>query len=148
MANTLAPSPIVIVGHPFAPIGMGQHLRSAFRALRAAELPVEILDVYGMPNADTDLRAEFTPFLTDRVRSRVGIFCINGDEVEPILRHLGERAGHGRRIIYPMWELPQYPSVWARELERFDEVWAASAYTQASFAGSVSIPVRRLPLAT
>jgi glycosyltransferase involved in cell wall biosynthesis len=148
MAETLAPSPIVIVGHPFAPIGMGQHLRSAFRALRAAQLSVEILDVYGLPNADGDLGAEFAPFLTDRVMSRVGIFCINGDEVEPILRHLGERAGHGRRIIYPMWELPRYPPEWARELERFDEVWAASTYTQASFASSVSIPVRRLPLAT
>jgi len=148
MTEALAPSPIVIVGHPFAPIGMGQHLRSAFRALRAAELPVEILDVYGIPNTDADLRAEFTPFLTDRVGSGVGIFCINGDEVDPILRHLGERAGHGGRIIYPMWELPRYPSEWARELERFDEVWAASAYTQASFASSVSIPVRRLPLAT
>ncbi len=148
MADALTPSPTVIVGHPFAPIGMGQHLRSTFRALRAAQVRVKILDVYRVPNPDADLCAELEPFLTDHIPSGLGIFCINGDEVEPVLRHLGERVGAGRRIIYPAWELPRYPSEWARELERFDEVWAASAYTQASIAGSVSIPVRHLPLAT
>jgi len=148
MADAHAPSPAVIVGHPFAPIGMGQHLRSTYRALRAAQVPIKILDVYRVPNPDADLCAELEPFLTDRITSGTAIFCINGDEVEPILLHLGERAGTGRRIIYPAWELPRYPPEWARQLERFDEVWAASAYTQASIAGSVSIPVHHLPLAT
>ncbi len=149
MANMLTPSPTVIVGHPFAPIGMGELLRSVFRALRAAELPVKVLDVYGMPNPDPELHAELEPFLTDRVSSGAGIFCINGDEIEPILSRLGERAAGGRkRIVYPAWELPRYPSEWALQLERFDEVWTPSAYTRASIERSVSIPVYHLPLAT
>lgn len=140
--------PTVLVGHPFAPIGMGELLRSTFRALRAAQVPVRLLDVYGMPDRDPGLRAELEPFLTDHVGRSVGVFCINGNEVEPILDHLGGRADGDRRIIYPAWELPNYPVEWARQLDRFDEVWSLSAYTHASFSASVSVPVFHLPLAT
>ena len=140
--------PVVIVGHPFAPIGMGEHLRSTFRALRAAKLRVQLLDVYGTSNPDSRLREELEPFLTDSVDAATGVFCLNGDEVEPVLRHLGDRADGHKRIIYPAWELPKYPAEWARQLERFDEAWAASAFTEGSLRSSVSIPVHHLPLAT
>lgn len=140
--------PVVLVGHPFAPIGMGEHLRSTFRALRAAHVPARILDVYGHAGPDPDLRAELEPFLTDRVGRGTGIFCVNGDEVEPVLAHLGGRAAGGRRIIYPAWELANYPAVWARRLECFDEVWAASLFTHGSLARSVPVPVHHLPLPT
>jgi glycosyltransferase involved in cell wall biosynthesis len=145
--NSLTPEPTVLVGHPFAPIGMGEHLRSTFRALRAAHVPVRVLDVYGFANPDPNLAAELTPFLTDRVGHGTGVFCVNGDEVEPVLAHLGRRTQGGRRIAYPAWELSNYPAVWARQLERFDEVWAASAFTRGSIARSISVPVHHLPLA-
>jgi glycosyltransferase involved in cell wall biosynthesis len=146
--SPLAPEPIVLVGHPFAPIGMGEHLRSTFRALQAVRAPVRILDVYRLADPDPDLAAELTPFLTDRIGYGTSIFCVNGDEVDPVLANLGARAEGGYRIVYPAWELANYPAVWARQLERFDEVWAASAFTHGSIARSVSVPVHHLPLAT
>ena len=39
---------LTVVGHPFAPIGMGEHLRSTVRALRAAGVRPRLLDVYGL----------------------------------------------------------------------------------------------------
>ena len=36
-----------------------------------------------------------------------------------------------KNVIYPAWELERYPQEWAHQLERFDEVWAASAFTHA-----------------
>jgi glycosyltransferase involved in cell wall biosynthesis len=146
--NDPSPQPTVLVGHPFAPIGMGEQVRSTFRAMRAAQVPVQLLDVFGVPSSDADLCAELKPFLTDRVGPGSGVFCINGDEVERVLGHLGERAAGEKRIIYPAWELPRYPAEWAGQLERFDEVWSASAYTYASIRASVSTPVHHLPLAT
>jgi glycosyltransferase involved in cell wall biosynthesis len=143
-----SPQPTVLVGHPFSPIGMGELLRSTFRAMRAAQMPVQLIDVFGVSNLDADLRAELEPFLTDRVGPGTGVFCINGDEVERVLGHLGERAAGDKRIIYPAWELPRYPAEWARQLERFDEVWSISAYTCTSIRASVSTPVHHLPLAT
>jgi glycosyltransferase involved in cell wall biosynthesis len=44
-----------------------------------------------------------------------------------------------------MWELACYPREWARELEEFDEVWAASAFIRDSIAPAVSRPVLLLP---
>ena len=140
---------VVLVGHPFAPIGMGEHLRATFRALRAARVPARLLDVYGTSNPDPDLDAELKPFMVERVGPGPAVFCFNGDEVAPILAHLGVRSeGAARRIVYPAWELPAYPAEWAWQLERFDEVWSASAYSQASISAAVRRPVHHLPLPT
>ena len=147
MASLSANAPVVLVGHPFAPIGVGQVLRSAFRALRAAHVPVMIVDAYGRPDQDPHLAAEFGQFVTDRVGDGIGIFCMNGDEVARVFEHMGARAEGPYRIVIPMWELANYPAVWARQLERFDEVWAASAFIHGSVARSVSVPVHHLPLA-
>lgn len=139
--------PVVVVGHPFAPIGMGEHLRSALRALRTARVPVRLLDVYGVSERDPELLAEFGQILVSQVGPGTAIFCINGNEVEPVLTHLGQKAeGAERRIIFPAWELANYPREWASLLERFDEVWAHSKYNQISFAKAVSRPVEQFAL--
>ena len=38
---------ITVVGHPFAPIGMGEHLRATYRSLAAVGADVAVRDVYG-----------------------------------------------------------------------------------------------------
>ena len=80
---------------------------------------------------------------------RVNIFCINGDEVERSLDVLVNPMSEGsKNIIYPAWELERYPQEWAHQLERFDEVWAASAFTHAAISNAVDTPVYHLPLAS
>lgn len=140
--------PVTLVGHPFAPIGMGELIRATFRALRAARVPVRLLDVYGVNEPDPAWEAELRPFVTDRVGPGTSVFCINGNEVTPILAHLGERAEGGHRIVYPAWELPNYPAEWARELGRFDEVWSFSEYSMASIAPAVDRPAHWMTLPT
>ena len=51
----------------------------------------------------------------------------------------------GYNIIFPAWELPRYPEVWARALENYDEVWTASAFADRSIRQAVSKPVHRVP---
>jgi glycosyltransferase involved in cell wall biosynthesis len=85
--------------------------------------------------------------LVDRLDSDITIFNLNGDEREPVFRRLGSDVeGAGYKIGYPMWELARYPETWARELEHYEEVWAASSFSALSFKGSVRRPVRVMPL--
>jgi glycosyltransferase involved in cell wall biosynthesis len=137
-----------VVGHPFAPLGMGTHMRVAVRALDAARVPAAVVDVYGHDRRrDAGLEAEFAPRLADGLSPRLNLFCINADEVEPVLARLDAAAfASAYNIIYPAWELSKYPEPWARLVERFDEVWAPSAFVRDSIAGSVSIPVQHMPL--
>ena len=141
-----APLDVCLVGHPFAPIGMGEQVRSSFRALRSIGLRPALLDVYGGLRPDPEAEAEFGPFLTDGFRT-VNLFHINGDEVEPVLTHLAGRPSPPRmwRAVSPLWELPEYPAHWARQLERFDEVWASSRYLEQALLNAVQRPVVHLP---
>ena len=139
---------LCVVGHPFAPIGMGAHGRAAIRALEAARVPVRIVDVYGMDRRkDAGLEAEFAPRLTAGLSTKTNLFCINADEVEPTLALMDMAAfDSAYNIIYPAWELARYPEPWARILERFDEVWAPSAFVQTALAAAVDRPVQHMPL--
>jgi glycosyltransferase involved in cell wall biosynthesis/trans-aconitate methyltransferase len=139
---------LTLVGHPFAPLGMGEHLRATFRALRAVGADVVVRDVWGNAggsgfDAADALRAHLVP----AIDSDVTIFVLNGDEREPAFRHLGDEIGRaGHKVVYPAWELPRYPEPWARELEHYDEVWAASRYSRDAFATAVRRPIHHLPL--
>lgn len=139
---------VTLAGHPFASIGMGEHLRATFRALRAVGVDAAVRDLYGR-SAPSELETAdaLRERLVRRLDSDVTIFVLNGDEREQAFRHLGgELAGAGRRVVYPAWELPRYPEAWARELEQYEEVWAASGFSRAAFETTVRRPVLHMPL--
>lgn len=139
---------ICVVGHPFAPIGMGTHMRVAVRGLDAARIRAQVVDVYGMHRGqDPALEAEFGGRLAAGLSPRRNLFCINADEVEPILARMDAGAfASAYNIIYPAWELAIYPEASARLLERFNEVWAPSAFVRDAIAAAVDRPVIHMPL--
>lgn len=140
---------ITLVGHPFAPIGRGEDVRCSFRALRSVGVSPGLLDLYALNPPEPTAQDEFGDFLVSNT-SRVNIFHINGDEVEPALAALGGRSGStvAINVVYPAWELARYPEPWARQLDRFDEVWAPSRFIEAAVRGAVTKPVVRMPLST
>lgn len=138
---------VCLVGHPYAPIGMGEHVRNTYRALRSVNVQPALTDIYQMPAPNGDGLAEFAPVITDR-QADINIFHINGNEVEQGLTHLApRRPWHGYNVIYPLWELPKYPAEWARELDRFDEIWAPSRFIYDSLKAACTKPVFHMPLA-
>jgi glycosyltransferase involved in cell wall biosynthesis len=138
----------VLVGRPFAPIGMGELVRSSCRAFREIRHPFRLLDIYKMDEPDADLTAEFGPYLTTEM-GPINIFHMNGDEIEMACQRLdGLTRRESYNILYPTWELSNYPAEWAASiLSHFNEVWACSGFVRDSLAGCLSIPVRHLPLA-
>ncbi len=128
--------PVTIIGHPFAPIGMGEQLRSHVSACAAVQIDARVYDIFRYAQR-TD--AAHFDLLNARETAKVGagirIFHVNGDEVDNVIAAF-ERAGNvfaeGYNIIIPAWELPRYPQVWAEKLAKFNEIWAISAFVRDS----------------
>lgn len=140
---------MVVVGHPFAPIGMGEHLRSTVRALRAAGLRPGLLDVYGLDRGrDPDLERAYGPDVTRQLSRSLNLFCVNANEVDEVMARLDASAfGEAHNIIFPAWELPDYPQPWVEKLAAFDGLWAPTTFVQDAMARATGRPVARVPLA-
>jgi glycosyltransferase involved in cell wall biosynthesis len=138
----------VLVGHPFAPIGMGELLRTSFRAFQSMASGIRVHDLYRYdPVRDADLHQEFDPYLTEHLSPTLNVFHLNGNEIADAFRALRPSLPPtSYNIIWPMWELSRYPGEWASEIGRFHEVWVASRFTEESLRAAVSIPVSRMPL--
>lgn len=138
---------VCLAGHPFAPIGRGEDVRCTFRALRAVAVKPSLLDIYKHDSPDLEARQEFTDYLTD-APSLINVFHLNGDEVDPALAAVSRRIPEGAyNIVYPAWELANYPRDWALQLDRFDEIWAPSKFILDALTPAVSKPVVHMPLA-
>ena len=146
---------IVLAGHPFASTGMGQQLRSHLAACRAVGLDATLFDIFGnVARDDEGLRHALETMETATLGDGVRIFHINGDEVQLVLEALHKRQEAfkgGVNVVVPAWELQRYPADWARQLQRFDEVWALSRMIAGSLASAgvqsrlISQPVESEP---
>jgi glycosyltransferase involved in cell wall biosynthesis len=138
---------LCLVGHPYAPIGMGEHVRCSYRALRSVAVKPAITDIYKLQPPDTDELTEFAMASSD-VAAAINIFHINADEVEQAMAHLSyNHPWTGYKVIYPAWELARYPKEWALQLDRFDEIWAPSQFIKDSLESECKRPVFHMPLA-
>jgi glycosyltransferase involved in cell wall biosynthesis len=144
---------LALVGHPYIPIGTGEQMRAQIRSLRAVGLPVTVVDVYDTVGAfDPDVYEQNKKQIPLEIRTRtlskkMNLFCINGDEIEPVLRHLGDRLETSAyNIVFPFWELSNFPDDWAKQLSRFQEVWVASEFVANAVRVKVKIPVKVIPL--
>jgi len=141
--------PVSLIGHPFAPIGKGEDMRCYYRGLKAIGIRPQVVNVYGGKPRDCELERELADDLRATSGGGVDIFCINGDEVEPVLAHLGtQRAAADFSIVVPFWELSRYPAIWARQLERFDEIWVASAFIRDAITPELDRRVTVIPSST
>ncbi len=138
MTDALDDIPLTIIGHPWAPIGMGEQMRSHVAACRAVHLLPAVFDIYRYAQrADPAHDRLLTELECQRVPAGIRIFHINGDEVGEVIRTFiarGNSFEKGYNIIVPAWELPAYPKEWAEHLRRFDEVWALSHHIAESLA--------------
>ena len=130
--------PVTFIGHPFAPIGMGEQLRSHVAAATQLYVDCGVLDIFRY--AQRSDPAHFAVIGERELRTPpdgIRIFHVNADEVDRVLAAFAASGGDfdaGYNVIVPAWELPLYPKQWAARLTKFDEVWALSAFLQESLA--------------
>lgn len=140
MAGSIDDTQITIIGHPWAPIGMGEQLRSHVRAGLAMRLDIKVYDIFRYAQrTDPAHDSLLTGLEVDHVPPGIRIFHINGDEVDRVVETFAARGNDfaaGINIIIPAWELPTYPAAWVPALQRFDEIWAISSFVQSSLAAA------------
>jgi glycosyltransferase involved in cell wall biosynthesis len=140
---------VSLIGHPFAAIGRGEDLRCCHRAFKAVGISPHVVNVYDGGDRDHELELEFRPETRPASAGGIDVFCINGDEIEPVLSFLGSRRAPPRyAVVIPQWELSRFPESWARQLERFDEVWAPSAFIRDTIEPTIMRPVTHIPGST
>jgi glycosyltransferase involved in cell wall biosynthesis len=138
----------VLVGHPFAPIGRGEDIRSSFRCFQRAGHGAALYDLSAAAyHSDLNLNREFATCLVRRLSPELNLYYLNGDEIE---KYLDQSAGllpvGAVNIICPQWELGIYPAEWSKQLNRFSEVWAPSLFVYQCLQRATSKPVFYLPL--
>jgi glycosyltransferase involved in cell wall biosynthesis len=143
---------VTLVGFPLGSTGRSEHVRAVWRALKAAGIESKIYSGggYFVPAREEErFDVEVLPQVVDELSPGIRIYSLNGDEVPRALERLETQQGgsfqSGYNIVFPAWELPRYPEVWAREHDRFDEVWTASPFADESIRTAVRAPVFQLP---
>ena len=131
---------VSFIGHPFAPIGMGEQLRSHLAACARLHVEFGVYDVFRYAQrADPAHFALVGERELAAVPRGIRVFHVNGDEVDSVIAAFearGNSFADGYNIVVPAWELPAYPREWAARLARFDEVWAISRFVQTSLASA------------
>jgi glycosyltransferase involved in cell wall biosynthesis len=131
---------VTFIGHPFAPIGMGEQLRSHLAACARLHLNYAVYDIFRFAQRNDPAHfAVVGKRERESVPRGIRVFHVNGDEVDNVIAAFEKRGNSfadGHNIIVPAWELPTYPQVWAAKLALFDEVWALSDFIEAALAAA------------
>ena len=139
---------VTLIGNPYEAIGRSEHIRTIWRALNAVNVRAGLYDVYEKVPEPAVLK-EFGPAQISKVGGGIRIFSLNGEEIQASLKSIDARQHgffrQGYNVVAPVWELPRYPNDWARQLDRFNEIWVPTAFVEAAIRKAVSIPVYRLP---
>lgn len=137
---------IVLVGHPFAPIGRGEDVRCTYRALKKVGIKPKVLDLYALQKPEGVLQYQLASDITASM-GRINIFHLNGNEIPQALAHLRAKGAYGGyNIVYPQWELSRYPLEWKANLELFDEVWAPTKFVFDALSSVIKKPLAHVPL--
>lgn len=140
MQKTINPT---IIGEIFVPNGVSEAARNVYQAFSAVGKKVNVFNLSSInfDAAYTNIQQDLTTCL-----SELNIFCINGISAETVLATFQkEIPQESYNIICPFWELSLYPEEWARQVNRFDEVWAASTFIKNAIEPTVSCPVTLMP---
>jgi hypothetical protein len=136
-----------LIGYAFGQLGIGEDARMAARALRAAEVPVTMLNFppgADIPQNDFSMAShvsELGPFAFN-------IFCMTALENGRYYAERGSRQFADRyNIAYWPWELSGWPKQWEAMLDLVDEVWVSTQHTFAALAPLCAKPLYLMPMA-
>jgi len=135
-----------VIGFPFTRIGRGIVSLNLFRALKEAGCHPKIVDISSKSNnKDVDIENELKPYLQEFPTGKINIFVINGDQIKSTERIIGSFPENSYNIIYPAWELGDYPEDWLKNFSLFNEIWVPSNFIKDSIDHKTRKPLYLIP---
>lgn len=136
-----------LIGYARGQFGIGEDVRMAALALKAAGVPYSIYNVEPGREVCQGDRSALAD-VSDALPYSTNLFCTTGIETARLAAVEGGRLFDGRRSIglWP-WELPDWPAEWRHAYDLVDEVWGASRFTAEAYRRSSPKPVRHMPMA-
>ena len=136
---------LALIGYPRAETGLGEALRLLAAAAEHVQIPFCGFDIgQRIQSRQNDRR--LLDHLSARLNRKVNLFVVSSLYAAHSVRLLGPQALAGRRnILYPLWELPQWPKAWAGQLAPFDQIWAPSKFIAEALGPRFRGPVKILP---
>ncbi|MBI3473318.1 MAG: glycosyltransferase family 4 protein [Candidatus Solibacter usitatus] len=135
-----------LVGHLRSELSVGETVRLAAEAARAAGLPVSLKNIgHDNPFRQQDFRAgplsHVFPYCFN-------VFHVNADEFPKVAATQAEPLLKGKyNIGFWVWETEEFPDRWLNSFSHLHEVWAPSAFCQEAIARKSPVPVLRIPYA-
>ena len=125
--------------------GIGESVRCAARAARAADIPISCIQL----KCATLIRGQDTEFADRLVEDNphlVNLFHLIPTQGQDVDRAHGPGFRKGKyNIAYWAWELEDFPSGWVSLHRYFDEIWAPSRFAADAIASKLPLPTLVMP---
>ncbi|UJP04906.1 MAG: glycosyltransferase [Nitrosomonas sp.] len=136
-----------LIGYVYGQLGIGEDLRMAARALRAAKIPFTLINFppgKDIPQNDYSMHE----YVAEEAPYTCNIFCMTALEHGRYYAERGNTLIAGRyNIGYWPWELAQWPEDWKDLTRLVDEVWVSTQHTYDALAPVSTVPVFIMPMA-
>lgn len=125
------PFGVNLIGYAFGQLGIGEDLRMTLRALKAANIPLAVVNF--PPSQDV---AQNDCSIARHVLKQgedgpyaINLFCMTALETARFYAERGPGQWAGRyTIAYWPWELSQWPTEWKMAFDLVDEVWVSTTH--------------------
>ncbi len=132
------PYGVNLIGNVVGQNGIGEDLRSCAVALKAADVPIAIIDFppgREIPQQTNDLVDE----ISSEGPYAFNLFCLTPKEIARYLMERGQAQFLERyNIGYCPWELSQWPGPWLPLMGLVDELWASSNHIEVAMQHGLS----------
>lgn len=136
----------LLIGFPRLEIGLGEHIRTSAQCFLKNEINFAIYDLSHIaPGRKKDHR--YDQFITKKTNYKAHLFHMNSGEMYAVTNDLDQGfLNRSYNIIYPFWELSEFPSAFVPAINLMDEVWVASRFIQESILPKANCPVLLMPM--
>ncbi len=133
-----------LVGYFDAATGVGQSVRGAYQALRAAAVPTSVHSAGGR-GASGPADSTVSP-VSNEFPYSTNLFYVNADQTLNVSEDLGEAFYRNRHNIgYWTWELEEFPDRYVKAFSRYQEIWTPSNFCRNAVGRKATIPVFSVP---
>lgn len=134
------------IGYYAGELGLGQALRSAIFAAKAANIPFGVREM-SIRMASRKQEVSISPYLEPIASHWLNCICMNPDMLYRLPLWLSHDEWAKRyNIGYWFWELSNFPSSWRYARHLVDEVWVNTDFVMDAVA-ALNKPVYKIPFA-